>query len=114
MHELALAAELVTLAEDVARKQGACRVLVMRVKVGAASCLSPDSLAFGFEALSAGTCAEGCRLDFERPSAPVACPSCGWRGECADIGLLTCLRCGGSPLTILGGRELSVTSLDVE
>lgn len=114
MHELAIAAELLELAERVAGEQGALRICAIRLRVGVASCLSPDSLAFGFEALTAGTAAEGCRLDFERPAAPVACGACGWRGEIAELGGLACAACGVAPLTILGGRELTVTSLDVE
>lgn len=114
MHELSVAAELLELAEQVAARERASQVRVIRLRLGAGSCLSPDSLAFGFEALSRGTLAEGCRLEIERPPAPVQCPRCGWRGECSNLSELVCADCGQTPLTLGGGRELSVESLDVE
>jgi hydrogenase nickel incorporation protein HypA/HybF len=114
VHELAVAAELVDLARRVAAEERASRVTVLRLRIGAANCLSPDSLAFGFEALAAGTEAEGCRLEVERPAAPVTCSACGYQGRIAELGTLACPDCGLAPLTIRGGRELTVTSLDVE
>jgi hydrogenase nickel incorporation protein HypA/HybF len=114
MHELAVAAELLELARRVAADEGARRVTVIRLRLGAASCLSPDSLSFGLEALAAGTATEGCRLEVERVPAPVSCPACGWRGEVRDMEGLICDLCRQTPLTILGGREMTVVSLDVE
>ncbi|MFA7331244.1 MAG: hydrogenase maturation nickel metallochaperone HypA [Candidatus Delongbacteria bacterium] len=114
MHELAVAAEVLELAQRVLDREGARHVRVIRLRVGVASCLAPDSLAFGFEALAAGTAAAGCRLEFQRPPAPVRCPACGWNGELESLDELACAICGQGPLTLLGGRDLRVVSMDVE
>lgn len=114
MHELAVAAEILELARREALAAGARRVLCVRLRVGVASCLSPDSLAFGFEALARGTEAEGCRLEVERPPATFRCPACNHVGELPSLDDLGCPACGGHPVTLTGGRELSVLSLEVD
>lgn len=114
MHELSVAASLLDLVLKTARDDGATTVLSARIRIGAGSCLNPDSLAFGFEALAAGTPASGCRLDIEHVPAPVTCPVCGWVGERLDVAELICPQCGGHPLRITGGRELTVDTITVE
>lgn len=114
MHELAVAAELLDLVQRVAREHAARRVTVARLRIGAASCLSPESLVFGFEALAAGTVAAGCRVEVTRTPAGVSCVPCGWRGALAELGDLACPACRTAPLTIRDGRDLTVDSVDVE
>ena len=114
MHELTVASELLDLVLRVAEEHSARVVTTARLRVGAASCLAPDSLLFGFEALSAGTPAEGCRLEILRTPAAVSCTPCGWRGKVTELGELSCPACGTAPLTIRDGRELTVESVDVE
>lgn len=114
MHELAVAAEILELSRREAMAAGAHRVLSVRLRVGVASCLSPDSLAFGFEALARGTEAEGCRLEIERVPATIHCPGCGRSGVVHDLDALECPSCGRHPVTLTGERELSVLSLEVD
>jgi hydrogenase nickel incorporation protein HypA/HybF len=114
MHELAVAAEILDLARREARAAGARRVLSVRLRVGVASCLSPDSLAFGFEALARDTEAEGCRLDVERAPATFRCPACHHAGELCCLDDLGCPACGQHPVTLTGGRDLTVLSLEVD
>jgi hydrogenase nickel incorporation protein HypA/HybF len=114
MHELSVASELLDLVLRTARENGAAKVVTARVRIGAGSCLNPESLVFGFEALAAGTPATDCRLEIDHLPAPVACPACGWEGERLDVAELVCPRCQGFPLRITGGRELTVDTITVE
>ena len=114
MHELAVASELLDLVLRVAQEQAARQVTAARLRIGAASCLSPDSLVFGFEALAAGTAAAECRLEITRTPAGASCVQCGWRGALAELGGLACPDCRTTPLTIQDGRDLTVESVDVE
>jgi hydrogenase nickel insertion protein HypA len=114
MHELSVAADLLDLVLKTARENGATTVLTARIRIGAGSCLNPESLAFGFEALAAGTSASGCQLEIEHLAAPVSCTACGWAGERMDVAELECPDCHTSPLRITGGRELTVDSITVE
>jgi hydrogenase nickel incorporation protein HypA/HybF len=114
VHELAVASDLLDLVLRTARENGAQRALAARLRIGAASCLNPDSLTFGFEALAAGTAAEGCRLEIERTPAEAACPGCEWRGSLGNIAVLACPGCGAEPVRITGGRDLAVDTVTVE
>ena len=114
MHELSVAADLLDLVLKTARENDATTVVTARIRIGAGSCLNPDSLAFGFEALAAGTPASGCRLEIEHLPAPVACPACGWEGERLDVAELICPQCQGHPLRITVVRELTVDTITVE
>ena len=114
MHELAMASELLDLLLRVATENAAHTVTAARLRIGAASCLSPDSLRFGFEALAAGTSAAACRLEITRVPAGASCVQCGWRGEVLELGDLACPSCATAPLTIRNGRDLTVESVDVE
>lgn len=114
MHELSIASELLDLVLRVAGEHRAGSVTKAQLRIGAASCLSPEALAFGFEALAAGTSAAGCRLEIRRSPAPACCPGCGWSGEILELGTLACPACALAPLTLQGGRDLTVESIDVE
>lgn len=114
MHELSVASQLLDLVLQTAQDNGAARVVAAHIRVGAGSCLNPESLAFGFEALATGTLAAGCQVQIEHLPAPAVCPACGWEGERLDLADLVCPTCQGFPLRITGGRELTVDTITVE
>jgi hydrogenase nickel incorporation protein HypA/HybF len=63
VHEMTVAARLVTLVGDTLTEAGAELAEAARVRVGRDTCISPDALRFGFEALSQGTPVQGCALE---------------------------------------------------
>lgn len=63
MHEMTVAARLVTIVSDTLAEAGAGHAESARVRVGALTCINPEALSFGFEALARGTAAEGCTLE---------------------------------------------------
>ncbi len=65
MHELSIAAALLETIDEEQRVHGFDRVLRVRLRIGRYSNVVPEALRFGFEALAAGTVAEGAVLDFE-------------------------------------------------
>lgn len=84
-----------------------------RLELGELACVEPETLAFAFQVVALGTAAEGCELLVERLPLVVRCAACGREGE-ADPAVLVCPACGGTPLTVLSGRELRLASIDVE
>lgn len=114
MHELAVASDLLDLLLRVAAENGASSVTSVRLRLGVASCLEPEALCFGFEALADGTAAAKCALEITRVAAPSACSLCGWEGEVATLERLECPGCGGFPVTLRGGRELTVETVTVD
>ena len=113
MHELALTRSLVEIVLDEARRHGFHKVLVVRVRLGVLSHVSPEALTFCFDAATRGTCAEGARLDIVRTPAQAWCADCGETVVAIDR-LHPCVKCGGFNLSQLTGDELGLQDLEVE
>jgi hydrogenase nickel incorporation protein HypA/HybF len=71
----------------------------------------PDAMRFCFELLAEGTPLEGARLEIEEPAGVARCGSCGDDFTLPDLVLLCA--CGSADVTLLAGRELRITSLEV-
>ncbi len=63
MHELSLTREIVRIVCDAAQHR---RIYTVTLEIGTLSCVSPEAIAFCFEAVAQGTLAEGARLDIRR------------------------------------------------
>jgi len=114
MHEVALAANIIEIAAAAARKAGAERVTVVKLKVGKLTCTDAESLEFAFEVSSAGTRVQGADLMVETVPVTVSCSSCGESGAPEDPFLLLCPRCCSPNVTVVTGREIVVTSIEAE
>jgi hydrogenase nickel incorporation protein HypA/HybF len=113
MHELALASSLFKIMETTAAQNGGGRIEAATLRLGAMTHIEPETLSFAFDVVTRGTCAEGCQLRFERVPLTVTCPSCRFAGEIApDAG--ACPQCGGVGLTVTGGREIELDSIELE
>ncbi|MCU0607468.1 MAG: hydrogenase maturation nickel metallochaperone HypA [Candidatus Edwardsbacteria bacterium] len=113
MHELAITTSLLTIALDQARAAGAGRIVSIRLKVGELTGYVPEAVETNFRALSAGTAAEGAALLIERAPLRCTCRACG-REYPARPDDFTCPDCRGSAITITGGREMFIESMEVE
>ena len=113
MHEVSIASELLTTIERVARESGGRRVRAVDLVVGELAGVDADALSFAFEIVSRGTIAEGAVVTVDRAPLLGACGACGLEGP-GDLEALACAGCGGSPVRVTGGRELRLTSIDIE
>lgn len=113
MHELSLAQDIVDIAERYAHSEGCTRIVKVFLKVGVLGHVDPGALAFGFEAVSAGTLAAGAQLIIETGEARALCVPCG-----LNIPLRSrndvCPHCGRHEWLLTEGEELRVTELEVE
>jgi hydrogenase nickel incorporation protein HypA/HybF len=112
MHELALCQSVVDALYEQAGIHGFERVTVVRLEVGALSCVAPDSLQFCFAAATRGTLAEGARLELIRLPGKAWCLDCG-----ATVALAEryddCPRCVGPRLRVTEGDEMRIKDLEV-
>ena len=113
MHEMALTESIVEIAVEAARRENAGRVRTIFVDVGALSHVEPEALSFCFDAVSAGTIAEGATLEIARV------PGAGWCMDCAKTVSLDerfgpCPTCGGFHVEMTAGDEMRVRSIEVE
>ena len=65
MHEFSLINDLMRKIKDIAREQGATKVVGVKVKLGALAHISADHFREHFEEAAAGTVATGARLEVE-------------------------------------------------
>lgn len=103
----------VAMAIEAAQAQGAARIHVLRMRVGALSGVVTESLEFAFELVCQGTIAAGARLEVE--NIPLAC----WCASCAaeftgGDDFTVCPRCQTPSADLRRGRELEIASLEVE
>lgn len=114
MHELSIAVSLVEVAAEQAAALGDVRVEALHVRLGALSGVVKESLLFCFDAAARGTALEGARLEIEEVPVAALCPRCGEERELPGAWSLQCPVCE-TPLPRLSrGRELELTSLEVE
>ena len=113
MHELGIAnSVLEAVAAETARRPGAVPLKVA-VRVGELSGIDADSLAFGFEALIAGTEWRGVRLEIEKQPREHRCRQCGAVFRVTDYDF-TCPACSSLETECIGGDELELLYLEME
>jgi hydrogenase nickel incorporation protein HypA/HybF len=112
MHELSIAQGIVDIVQQSIPAGHPGKVEIVRVKVGELSGIVADSLEFCFSAITQETPLEGALLVIEHVATTAECRTCGCRSRVADL-LFLCPVCGGGDLTLLSGRELQVTEIEL-
>jgi hydrogenase nickel incorporation protein HypA/HybF len=98
---------------EVTRSGHAGRVVQLDLVIGRLSGVHVDSIKFAFELLAPGSMAEGARLSIEEPQARMQCQACGAERVVEDL-TVCCPGCGRSEITIVGGQELLLSSIELE
>lgn len=114
MHELSLITEVLQIAGDALEQQDAeGRVSKLTLIVGTLSGASPEALRSAFPIAAHGTPFEGAELEIEEPGPVVHCNACGTEQE-VDGFVFECPACGSGSVTIEGGSELRLASMDID
>jgi hydrogenase nickel incorporation protein HypA/HybF len=113
MHELSIMKSALDEALREAGAAGAGRVHEIRLRVGALSGVVPDALRFAFEVLAPGTPAEGAALIIDTVPPRFRCAQCRRDFEAPDF-FAECPDCGAPSGELRSGRELELSSLEVE
>ena len=113
MHEMSLAEGMLQLIEENARTQGFGRVTEVHLDIGKLSNVEVEAMKFCFDAVVAGSLAEGARLVISQS------PGQGWCMDCAQTVehqalYAPCPLCQGYQVQVTGGGEMQITSLEVE
>jgi len=108
VHELSITQSVV---DEVSSRAGRRRVHAIRLQVGALTAVVPDAMHFCFDLVTAGTVAEGARLDIDLVPGRAACRSCGVSFDLTDPVLLCA--CSSAEVSVLTGRELKIVSMEV-
>lgn len=113
MHELSVIEGVLQIANTAARDHAAVRVCVVRMKIGSLSGVVEDSLRFAFEVLRVDTESADADLVIETVRARCSCPACGVDFE-PDTVVYACPECGALSHKLLAGREIEVSSVELE
>jgi hydrogenase nickel incorporation protein HypA/HybF len=113
VHELSFAESIVDIIHQSVPKDELEDVRIVRLKIGVLSGVVADSLDFCFTAISAQTPLAQARLEIEQIPFAVLCNSCR-KTFVNDIGYVVCPDCGGVETTVVSGRELQVTEIELD
>jgi len=113
MHELSLCESILQIIEENARAQGYSRVKRVWLEIGELSGVELEAMRFGFDAVIAGTMADGAGLEI------IELPGVAWCMQCAKQVAAhrrfdPCPECGGFQLQVTGGDEMRIKELEVE
>ena len=109
MHELGITQSIV---ETVLDSVGQRRIIGLCLEIGALSGVVSDSVRFCFDIVAQGTALEGARLNIVEPPGRGCCRECGADFELDD--LIVLCPCGSADVAVTAGRQLRVTSVEVE
>ncbi|MBN1254135.1 MAG: hydrogenase maturation nickel metallochaperone HypA [Deltaproteobacteria bacterium] len=113
MHELSVAQGLLEIIEQEARPYPGARVTQVRLRIGKLSAVVPDALRFAFEAITRGGIAEGASLEIEEVPLRIRCRQCA-KEFTVENPFMICPRCEGLDVEMVSGRELEITSMEIE
>ncbi len=112
MHELSLAQDMVEQICLAAARENAVRIERIVMAVGAYSGVDCEAFEFAFPFAAEGTLAEGSELVIELVAAKAVCRDCRAEFKPAPACLL-CEKCGSDNITLQGGRELLIRSVEL-
>jgi hydrogenase nickel incorporation protein HypA/HybF len=113
MHEFTIAKNIVTIAEEYARREGKNRITAVNLEIGELSGVILNTLNYALETCSHGTMLQEAEFRIEHISGTGQCRDCGRVFSLAGP-VSPCPACGSYRFDIRSGRELRIRSLIVE
>lgn len=113
MHEMAIAQGILDIVLKTAEENDATKVSSIKLLIGELTQVEPESLKFGFAALSMGSIAQGATVEITNVPLVGKCNSCGEQNSIKNYCFL-CSNCNSTNITVISGRELAVDYLEVE
>jgi len=114
MHEMGIAMEIVDIATaSIPADMQDAKVKRVNLQVGKLSAIVPDSLQFCFELAVKETPLDGADLVIEELPVIARCKDCHTEWTVSEP-VFTCKACQGGNIDILSGRELDITSIEIE
>ena len=111
MHEFSIATQLLDQVLLNARRHQARAVTRVTLDVGVMQQVVPEAMHAAFEAAAADTLADGAELVLNEVPACARCNSCGHEFTPA-IDNYVCEACGQADVTITGGNQITLTSME--
>jgi hydrogenase nickel incorporation protein HypA/HybF len=113
MHELSIAMSIVEMAEEEAQLRNV-KVSAVHLKLGMLSGVVKDALLSSYGLACDGTALEGSRLVIEEVPVEVFCATCNVNRKLQSMQWFICPECGATTPTVVHGKELEVTALEIQ
>ncbi|HEV2582676.1 MAG TPA: hydrogenase maturation nickel metallochaperone HypA [Ktedonobacteraceae bacterium] len=114
MHELSIAQSIAEAVEIKAVECSAARVKRVRLKIGEASGIVADTLAFCFEMIASQTpLLEGAHLSIDRVPHRAFCRCCAGEFDVKNF-IARCPKCGEWSAEVVSGNELEILDMEIE
>jgi hydrogenase nickel incorporation protein HypA/HybF len=113
MHELSIAVSMVERILEESESRGGLRIEAVHLRLGALAGVDESALLFSYEIACEGTALAGSRLLIEPVTLLIYCDTCRAEHKPLSLYELACPHCHTPGQTLLQGRELEVTSLEV-
>lgn len=114
MHEVSIVQALIEQVDQEVQHAGHHgRVVGLDLVIGRLSGVNPDSIRFAFELLAPDTLVQGASLRIDEPRAVCRCTACKAQTSIDEL-VMACPGCGSGQVTIEGGRELVLQSIELE
>lgn len=111
MHEVGIAYQAVETAIEYAKRAGATKITLIRLRIGAASGVVPEALEFAYEAVTRGNMAEGSKLEVELVPVRCYCRQCEIEFEPGGF-VYECPKCKQPSWDVRAGKELDLMSVE--
>jgi hydrogenase nickel incorporation protein HypA/HybF len=114
MHEMGIAMEIIDIARaSIPEDMQGAKIQRVNLQVGKLSAIVPDSLRFCFDLATKETPLEGAELVIEELDVVARCKDCQAQWTVTEP-VFTCTACQSGAIDILSGRELDITSIEIE
>ncbi len=114
MHEMGIALEIVKIAtESIPAELKKPTVERINLEIGMLAAVVPASLRFCFEVAIKDTFLEGAELFIKEIPVRVSCKACGYTWTATEP-IFICEKCDSYLVEIISGRELDITSIEVD
>jgi len=113
MHELSITQSILSIALEQARAAQANKIIKINLTIGELTGIVDDCVQFYFELLSKDTIAAEASLSFHRPPTKLRCRNCATTFSPDNLDW-ACPNCRERSIEIVSGRELYVSSLEVD
>lgn len=113
MHETSIVLSLLDTITSRCVEEGYDSIESVRIKIGMASGIMPEAIAFAFEAAKSDTIAHRAELLIDLVRLGGMCHGCGGDFEVDATYVLECPLCGSASFKISRGYELEIVDMEV-
>jgi hydrogenase nickel incorporation protein HypA/HybF len=113
MHEMGIAQNILEIALEAAKREGATKIIRIDLVAGELRGLVPMQMTFCFGIVAQNTIASSAYLNIEETPVTAHCDDCGADFKVEEYKYL-CPKCGSAKVQVTGGSELRVKDIEIE